>query len=152
MSFTQREAELAAERRWQATFRHPPVSNPEWLLECIWSSARAKVMSFDYATPFLTQLSNSVCHTQWPTTRTLFRRWLLGIAIVTLLVNRAWPQSGWFWQNPLPQGNSLWSVAALDENTMIAVGATCLSLQKAFTHTVKRSRLDEIKFANTGSI
>src|SRR5215469_10757268 len=29
---------------------------------------------------------------------------------------------GWFWQNPLPQGNNLWSVAALDASTFIAVG------------------------------
>ena len=31
-------------------------------------------------------------------------------------------QSGWFWQNPLPQGNILRATAAVDANTVIAVG------------------------------
>src|SRR6266851_4828376 len=31
-------------------------------------------------------------------------------------------QSGWFWQNPLPQGNSLNAVAVLDSDTVTAVG------------------------------
>src|SRR5260370_38113224 len=31
--------------------------------------------------------------------------------------------SGWFWQNPLPQGNFLNAVAVLDPNTAVAVGA-----------------------------
>jgi len=29
---------------------------------------------------------------------------------------------GWFWQNPFPQGNDLNAVAAIDANTMVAVG------------------------------
>jgi hypothetical protein len=29
---------------------------------------------------------------------------------------------GWGWQNPLPQGNDLWGVAALDAATTVAVG------------------------------
>ena len=32
-------------------------------------------------------------------------------------------QSGWFWQNPLPQGNSLNAVAVLDSDTVTVVGA-----------------------------
>ncbi len=31
-------------------------------------------------------------------------------------------QAGWFWQNPLPQGNSLGAVAMVDANTVTAVG------------------------------
>ena len=31
-------------------------------------------------------------------------------------------QDGWFWQNPLPQGNSLKDIYVFDENTAIAVG------------------------------
>lgn len=31
-------------------------------------------------------------------------------------------QSGWDWQNPLPQGNDLYSVHMFDQNTVIAVG------------------------------
>jgi photosystem II stability/assembly factor-like uncharacterized protein len=29
---------------------------------------------------------------------------------------------GWSWQNPLPQGNTLWAVTAVDSNTVVAVG------------------------------
>jgi photosystem II stability/assembly factor-like uncharacterized protein len=32
-------------------------------------------------------------------------------------------QSGWFWQNPLPLGNSLYAVSVLDSDTVTAVGA-----------------------------
>jgi photosystem II stability/assembly factor-like uncharacterized protein len=31
-------------------------------------------------------------------------------------------QPGWYWQNPLPQGNSLQAVAVVDGKTVIAVG------------------------------
>lgn len=31
-------------------------------------------------------------------------------------------QEGWFWQNPLPQGNALCDIIAFDENWAIAVG------------------------------
>jgi len=31
-------------------------------------------------------------------------------------------QEGWFWQNPLPQGNSLFGVSFTDANTGTAVG------------------------------
>src|SRR5690349_17945085 len=39
-----------------------------------------------------------------------------------LLTARAGADSGWFWQNPLPQRNSLNGVAMLDADTVIAVG------------------------------
>jgi photosystem II stability/assembly factor-like uncharacterized protein len=51
----------------------------------------------------------------------LFRRAavFIGIAVVPSL---ALAQSGWFWQNPLPQGNALWALATPDVNTSVAVG------------------------------
>ena len=33
-------------------------------------------------------------------------------------------QEGWFWQNPLPQGNSLHDVHIFDDNSAIAIGNT----------------------------
>ena len=32
-------------------------------------------------------------------------------------------QAGWFWQNPLPQGNRLWSVYCLNDTTGFTVGS-----------------------------
>jgi photosystem II stability/assembly factor-like uncharacterized protein len=32
-------------------------------------------------------------------------------------------QEGWFWQNPLPQGNTLFDVSIIDENTAVSVGS-----------------------------
>src|SRR3981081_2461988 len=43
-----------------------------------------------------------------------------GIAGVGTKVSFA--ESGWFWQNPLPQGNNLRAVAILDKSTIVAVG------------------------------
>lgn len=37
-------------------------------------------------------------------------------------------QEGWFWQNPLPQGNELCDIIAFDENTVIAVGAKATTI------------------------
>ena len=45
---------------------------------------------------------------------------LLTVGLVLTAVSAA--QSGWYWQNPLPQGNSLRAVAVLDGKTVIAVG------------------------------
>ncbi len=41
---------------------------------------------------------------------------------ITVVPSLASAQSGWFWQNPLPQGNNLHAVATPDLNTAIAVG------------------------------
>ena len=39
-----------------------------------------------------------------------------------LISNTCFSQSGWFWQNPLPQGNELYSVKLIDANTAYACG------------------------------
>ena len=46
---------------------------------------------------------------------------LLFVFIVFVSIS-AHAQEGWFWQNPLPQGNSLTDVFVIDQNTAIAVG------------------------------
>jgi len=33
-------------------------------------------------------------------------------------------QNGWFWQNPLPQGNTLLDIKMIDANTITAAGGT----------------------------
>src|SRR5260370_41052037 len=51
--------------------------------------------------------------------------------------------SGWFWQNPLPQGNFLNGVAVTDPNTAVAVGAVGTSIRTTdggATWTVQASR------------
>src|SRR5262249_62283210 len=45
---------------------------------------------------------------------------LIGFGVIPSSVSLA--QSGWFWQNPLPQGNPLNAVSILDSNTVTAVG------------------------------
>ena len=39
-----------------------------------------------------------------------------------LIIGIAYAQSGWVWQNPLPQGNTLSDVDFSDANTGTAVG------------------------------
>ena len=46
---------------------------------------------------------------------------LLFIAFLLLQFNTL-AQDGWFWQNPLPQGNTLNDVQAINENLIIAAG------------------------------
>ena len=45
-------------------------------------------------------------------------------SIITYLIFRGttYSQEGWFWQNPLPQGNNLFGVHFIDENIGWAVG------------------------------
>src|SRR5258708_16586582 len=55
----------------------------------------------------------------------MMRALLKGMALVfgiTVFPTGALGQSGWFWQNPLPQGNELTSVATPAPNTIVAVG------------------------------
>ena len=55
-------------------------------------------------------------------------------------------QSGWFWQNPLPQGNTLWGVSFTDANTGTAVGGsgTILRTTNGGVAWVKDDRQSEI--------
>src|SRR5262245_36853959 len=48
--------------------------------------------------------------------------------VMTLLAARTFSQSGWIWQNPLPQGNNLYGVSMIDASTTVAVteGGTIL--------------------------
>jgi len=46
-----------------------------------------------------------------------FRAPILGFAMAAHGTNASFAQSGWYWQNPLPQGNPL-----VDANTGTAVG------------------------------
>src|SRR5713226_5695166 len=45
---------------------------------------------------------------------------LISLGVIPSSVSLA--QSGWFWQNPLPQGNRLSAVSALDSTTATGVG------------------------------
>ncbi|MBR9974339.1 MAG: hypothetical protein KFF77_02045, partial [Bacteroidetes bacterium] len=47
---------------------------------------------------------------------------LISLCLLGLACFSASAQSGWFWQNPLPQGNHLWDIVAIDENILVAVG------------------------------
>ena len=49
-------------------------------------------------------------------------RLYLYLLLVLLLYHLTLAQSGWEWQNPKPQGNSLSTVQALDANTFLAWG------------------------------
>jgi photosystem II stability/assembly factor-like uncharacterized protein len=44
--------------------------------------------------------------------------------LLFLLQNYIFTQDGWFWQNPLPQGNSLWDIYGFDSRNAIAVGSS----------------------------
>ncbi len=54
--------------------------------------------------------------------KTILRVWLLCLVIGSFPVSRSLAAPGWFWQNPLPQGNPLLSVFVFDTNTVIGVG------------------------------
>jgi photosystem II stability/assembly factor-like uncharacterized protein len=41
------------------------------------------------------------------------------------------PQESWFWQNPLPQGNTLLDVKMLDANTVAAVGGVATFMKSS---------------------
>src|SRR5260370_5292460 len=52
-----------------------------------------------------------------------FRHAMLIAAVCVLMNSVALAAPGWFWQNPLPQGNPLSGVAVPNANTVVAVGA-----------------------------
>lgn len=47
---------------------------------------------------------------------------LFQVALLFLTLTEAYSQPGWFWQNPLPQGNNLNSVKFMNTTTGWAVG------------------------------
>src|SRR5215470_14626255 len=55
------------------------------------------------------------------TMRVLFRVLIFFFGI-TAVRTSSFAQSGWFWQNPLPQGNTLRGVATLSPSSTVAVG------------------------------
>src|SRR6266478_2900126 len=67
-----------------------------------------------------------------PVTKRIFFHAVLSgfllLAAANCSISQTGPQSGWNWANPLPQGNDLLGVDAIDANTIIAVGklGTCL--------------------------
>ena len=50
------------------------------------------------------------------------KKLILTLSLLTLFVNISFSQPGWFWQNPLPQGNNLTSVKFINTTTGWAVG------------------------------
>ena len=50
------------------------------------------------------------------------KKLILTISLLTLIVNISFSQPGWFWQNPLPQGNHLRDVKFINTTTGWAVG------------------------------
>jgi len=49
---------------------------------------------------------------------------ILSILFFIFFIPNSLAQSGWFWQNPLPQGNDLIDINVLNQNEAIAVGIT----------------------------
>src|SRR5215813_4098595 len=54
----------------------------------------------------------------------LLRVSILFFGLTALGTSASFGQSGWFWQNPLPQGNHLRAVAAPDSTAVVAVGGS----------------------------
>ena len=51
------------------------------------------------------------------------RKYIVLLASLLFFTSNCFGQSGWVWQNPLPQGNDLYSVKVIDGNTAFASGA-----------------------------
>lgn len=62
---------------------------------------------------------------------TIITGWLLLTGILAA-------QNGWVWQNPLPQGNTLYALYSADANTMVAAGATARCCAPATEGTAGR--------------
>ena len=50
------------------------------------------------------------------------KKFVYQVIFIVVLVSNSFAQSGWFWQNPLPQGNNLTSAKFTNDNTGWAVG------------------------------
>ena len=82
------------------------------------------------------------------------------IKIILLLVgliyaNFSFAQSGWFWQNPLPQGNNLNDITILDNGICYAVGvagtvikSTDYGLNWTFIHSDSGRAFNSVQFYN----
>ena len=44
------------------------------------------------------------------------------ILLSFICINTSFAQQGWFWQNPLPQGNVLFDLEIINKNTVLGVG------------------------------
>ena len=52
-------------------------------------------------------------------------KYIFKLFTMTIILSiNAMAQEGWFWQNPLPQGNTLTDIFVFDQNTAIAVGSS----------------------------
>jgi hypothetical protein len=76
----------------------------------------------------LSSYRKRLCYLHWLVQRgesSMKRHVLLRFILLTALLtgsDAAFAQAGWFWQNPLPQGNPLRGVSFTDANTGTAVG------------------------------
>ncbi len=52
----------------------------------------------------------------------LFRGALLTLLVISAVRTSSFAESGWVWQNPLPQGNYLFAVATPGPSTVVALG------------------------------
>ncbi len=50
------------------------------------------------------------------------KKTIIAFLIFLSITNILYAQSGWFWQNPLPQGNRITSIKCINSNTIFAVG------------------------------
>ena len=86
------------------------------------------------------------------------------LVLLVLTFKLSFAQTGWFWQNPLPQGAEITDVKFINTNTAIATTVGCSvmkSLDKGATWTVKKifpvdlkyfSHLHSINIINTNTI
>ena len=85
---------------------------------------------------------------------------ILAMMVLMLRGGPALANSGWFWQNPLPQGNALRAIAAPTTDIVVAVGSFGVILRSAdggATWTLQSSGTDKVFLgvsftdANTGT-
>src|SRR5689334_706162 len=64
-----------------------------------------------------------------PIAGSIFRHAVLPVLFILAAATVSTGQTGWNWANPLPQGNDLLGVDAVDANTIVAVGKLGTSLK-----------------------
>ncbi len=85
-----------------------------WVLHPVWAGrfiAPCTSSRHPQVTPALTILTGGACETFCP----------LLLAVISLLAPAVFSQ-GWYWQNPLPQGNAIYDLQVIDAATVVAVG------------------------------